>query len=138
MGWIKDAYDAARMIRDIRKQGWDERIIMRIESEQILDEKWLSRLGEERNRLYQCVEDMGKGKSRCPYCEDYRNCDNKKKGKVRGCEEWTLAWEANDEQAGTAEAGQTGGEETKLPFDDEGTGAGADAPAGDHAGRPQG
>ena len=137
MGWIKDAYDAAKMIRDIRKQGWDERIIMRIESEQILDEKWLTRLGEERNRLYQCVEDMGKGKSRCPYCEDYKTCTDKHKGKVRGCDEWTLAWRETYEQAGTAEAGQAGGEKTELHGDDEGAGTGADAPAGDHAGRPE-
>lgn len=48
---------------------------------------------------YDCIESMGEGKSRCPYCMEYGFCESAKRDKPRGCKEWVLKFpeeEKND------------------------------------------
>lgn len=45
---------------------------------------------------YDCIEDMGAGKSRCPYCLEYEHCEDAKKDKPRGCKEWVLKFPEED------------------------------------------
>lgn len=159
MGWIKDAYEMAMLVREYRKLGYTEFVVA---AKPELDAAFADqgRTADERNRLYACVEAMGQGKSRCPWCEEYKTCKSKKKGNVRGCEEWMLKWNAEeptDSCAGPEErmqgsqddclSGADKRSEGRAEVADEQTAEAEDraaeqdaqaAPGGDDEGRPDG
>lgn len=98
MGWIMDAVSAAREVRKLRKIGIRGKIIIMLEEDLIL-QSYETAVDRKQNRLlYQCVEDMAHGRSRCRYCEEYPACKNDRKGDVRGCSDWWLRFLTEDEE----------------------------------------
>jgi hypothetical protein len=122
MKWIRDAIEAAKQVRVVRKEGYTGQLYVypHEDIERMLREiKWQRKTYQ---LAYQCIEDMGQRKSRCRYCLEREVCTSKKKGNILGCEDWALKFvEVDDEQAAETENQETGvsgndqGEETGEP-----------------------
>lgn len=121
--WFKDALAAFKSVRLMRKAGVEGALTV-IEADSLTapvcmtPEEHEAMLFHQRGTLasyqlaYDCIEAMAEGKSRCKYCMEYEHCHNKRKGNVRGCEDWILAFPDimiagvdEDEPAATEEAG---------------------------------
>ena len=131
MGWITDAIAAAREVRRVRRAGITGELAL-IAKEDLELKTYETNVDRKYHKLlYQCVEDMAHGKSRCRYCEEYGSCQNKRRGNVRGCSNWWLRFLTEEEdreckgiyeQAATESPEEN--QEASVPRTDEGTAGG--------------
>ncbi len=145
MGWIKDAIAAAREVHRVRRAGITGELAL-IAKEDLELKTYETNVDRKYHKLlYQCVEDMAHGRSRCRYCEEYGSCQNKRRGNVRGCSEWWLRFlteEEDKECKGIYEqAAKESPEEDQaagIPRPDEGTAGGGADQERDHDGGSEG
>lgn len=136
--WIKDAVDAAKLIRRVRKGGETGKLSICTEDTWEEQRKAALYMARSYTLAYDCIEGMAQGKSRCRWCLFRDGCKDPKKGNVRGCPDWalTLPEEESNEQAATAEDRKTKQENNQagVQGDDEGTADGRPGAERDHGG----
>ena len=145
MGWIKDAIAAAREVRRVRRAGITGELAL-IAKEDLELKTYETNVDRKYHKLlYQCVEDMAHGKSRCRYCEEYGSCQSKRRGNVRGCPNWWLRFLTEEEdkeckgiyeQAATESPEEN--QEAGVPRPDEGAAGGGSDQKRDHDGGSEG
>ena len=63
-------------------------------SQQLLDtEATLARASRDIKRYNDCIDSMIQGGSPCDWCEDARECGRVEKAEGKGCDQWWLAYE---------------------------------------------
>lgn len=92
MKWIKDGITAMLEVRRARKNGFHGAIGLVEEETQAAWEQYVKDIQRSYKLAYACIEAMGEGKSRCAFCIMHEDCHSKKKGTMRGCHEWALAF----------------------------------------------
>ena len=141
MHWIKDAVEAAKLIRQVRKGGEAGKLSICTEDTWEEQRKAALYMARSYTLAYDCIEDMAKGKSRCRWCLFRDGCKDPKRGNVRGCPGWalTLPEEENNEQAAAAENRETKQEnhQAGVQGDDEGAADGCPGEERDHGGGPE-
>ena len=125
MGWLWDALSAAKTVRAARKAGITGPLVV-VANEELELHAYETAVDRKQNRiLYQCIEDMAHGRSRCRHCEEYKECKSKQKGHVRGCGDWWLRFLTEDEEREcrglepAAEESAEEDQEASLPRDDQ-------------------
>lgn len=94
MGWIKDSIHAIQAVRDARRAGVEDELIVVPLQELWEDKLWLSKRDYENQLMQKCIigTTMGGGDgSICRYCEEHieGECDKDAHMK-KGCTDWWL------------------------------------------------
>ena len=94
--WMKEAYDAARTIRSVRKKGIKEKLAL-VQEDEILDNRsWLAQRDWENQLMQQCIAGMIEGRSPCWWCEECKEC-KKEQHMGKGCSDWWLRFLTEEE-----------------------------------------
>lgn len=95
--WIKEAFDAARVIRQIRKSGETEKLALVQEAELLDNRSWLAQRDYENQLMQKCIAGMIEGRSPCWWCEECKECKRKEHMSSKGCKNWWLRFLTDEE-----------------------------------------
>ena len=95
--WIKEAWDAAKTIRQIRRSGETEKLALVQEAELLDNRSWLAKRDYENQLMQACIAGMIEGRSPCWWCEECKECKRDQHMK-KGCKDWWLRFLTEDEE----------------------------------------
>lgn len=95
--WIREAFAAAKTIRQVRKSGETAKLALVAEEELIDSRNWLAKRDYENQLMQQCIIGTTRYQSICDFCEEMAECNKAAKGK-RGCDGWWLRFLTKEEE----------------------------------------
>jgi len=116
--WIKEALDAAKVIRQVRKSGEDAKLALVQETEILDNRSWLAKRDYENQLMQQCIAGMIEGRTPCWWCEECKECKREQHMK-KGCKEWWLRFLTDDEERKCEARAMTPGRVADIPADQE-------------------
>jgi hypothetical protein len=100
--WLKDAWEAAKVVYAVRKSGEKAKLALVPEDELVFDREWLAQRDYENQLMQQTIQGMIQIPhiSPCSSCEEHRTGECTRPQRMgKGCVDWWLRFLKDDEIA---------------------------------------
>lgn len=97
--WIKDALDAAKAVRAVRKGGYKDKLFVGLDENLKDFNAEFARIKADNQLMQKCIRESAEN-SPCHYCEDYEECRKLGKPTTMACDGWWLMFPKKEKQDG--------------------------------------
>ena len=95
--WKKEALEAVRLIRKVRRSGETEPLAL-VQDAELQDMRaWVAKRDYENQLMQLCIAGMIQGRSPCWWCEECKECKREQHMK-QGCGDWWLRFLTEQEE----------------------------------------